>query len=111
MSEDAANYTLPSLQALNTAPRDVRITPSWQAALWQHWPRPEQWPALMDLCQAAAYLHVHPGTLRKKCAAAELRHQRVGAAYRITRADLDAYGRVEPVVAPMELQQAVGGSR
>jgi excisionase family DNA binding protein len=87
--------SLAALDRLLSAPRAEKLTREWQAALWQHWPTAADWPVVLDLSEAAAYLRMHPATLRKHCAASKLRHQRIGAAYRLQRADLDAHGVVE----------------
>jgi excisionase family DNA binding protein len=104
-----AGAALPSLEQLREASRAEKVTRAWQDALWAHWPVPAQWPAVMDLCEAAAYKRLHPATLRKLCAEAKVRHQRIGAAYRLNRADLDAWGLVEPIARATEV--AVGGGQ
>lgn len=69
-------------------------------ALWKKWPTAREWPGVLDLYEAAAYLRVCYNTVRRAClpdrkGRAALRHQRLGAAYRITREALDRFGVVE----------------
>ena len=78
----------------------LKLTAAWQEAQWRARPRPEDWPAVMDLYLSAAYLSVSYATVRKHCVKdragkAALRHQRIGSNYRIRRADLDRLGAVE----------------
>lgn len=73
---------------------------AWQLACWVTWAKEEDWPGKLDLYESAAYLRVSPASLRRatevdRAGRAELPHQRIGAAYRISRRDLDSHGRVE----------------
>lgn len=86
---------LPSLDELRGANRAAKVTRGWQTALWAHWPTSEQWPLTLDICEAAAYLRVSHATIRNACVSKVLPHQRIGAAYRINRIDLENLGRVE----------------
>lgn len=86
---------------INLANARHKRSAAYSAELWKQWPRPDQWPAFLDLYEAAAYKRVEYKTLWRACKVsktdgkARLRHQRFGAAYRIARADLDRFGLVE----------------
>ena len=78
----------------------IKASESWQGALWRRWPRGDCWPAKLDIYEAAAYLRVSPDTIRRalivaRDGRARLAHQRLGATYRIRKADLDTFGSVE----------------
>ena len=67
--------------------------------LWAKWPQAEDWPGVLDVYESAAYLRVHYNTLFRACTPdrtgrARLAHQRIGLAYRISRAALDSFGFV-----------------
>jgi hypothetical protein len=85
-------------QSRNRATREKsRVT--WQEAQWARFPSEKDWPARMDVYLAAAYCRINPDTLRRAMTVgrdgrALLAHQRFGAAYRIRKEDLDAYGRI-----------------
>lgn len=84
---------------LRGAPTAEKSTRDWQNSLWAHWPTEAQWPTPLDLYESAAYKRVHPDTIRRLCTPdrkgqAKLRHQRIGASFRIRKADLDAIGMV-----------------
>lgn len=73
---------------------------AWQTDLWRCWPREEDWPARLDVYEAAAYLRISPDSIRRalilaRDGRAKLPHQRVGSIYRIRRTDLNSLGRVE----------------
>lgn len=73
---------------------------AWQLARWAAWPTEESWPGMMDLYEAAAFLRVHPMTIRRACQPdrkgnAAMSHQRVGSAYRISKRSLLAWGAVK----------------
>lgn len=77
-----------------------RRSPEFQAQLWAKWPLAEQWPAKLDLYEAAAYLRCNYITLWRACKCgrdgrARLAHQRIGRDYRIDRRTLDAFGSVK----------------
>lgn len=68
--------------------------------LWKKWPRAEDWPARLTIDEAAAYLRLHPYTVRRACTPdrsgrAALKHQRIGMTFRITRDALDQFGVVQ----------------
>lgn len=72
----------------------------FQDALWAKWPTRAHWPASLDLYEAAAYKRVAYLTLWRACQMgkdlrARLKHQRFGTAYRVDKADLDAFGLVK----------------
>ena len=72
----------------------------WQDELWRRWPREEEWPARLDVYEAAAYLRLSPDSIRRalvqaRDGRAKLAHQRIGSIYRIRRVDLDAFGKVD----------------
>lgn len=74
-------------------------SPAYAAELWAKWPESAQWPGVLDLYEAAAYLRVSYPTLWRACQCgrdgkARLQHQRIGNAYRISRATLDRFGLV-----------------
>jgi hypothetical protein len=78
----------------------VRRSSALADELWTRWPKPEDWPGRLDLYEAAAYLRVNHKTVRRACLAgrdgrAALRHQRIGAQYRIAKRDLDTLGLVQ----------------
>lgn len=74
---------------------------AYAAELWKQWPRKQDWPAVLDLYEAAAYRRVEYKTIWRACRVGKtdgksaLRHQRFGAAYRIDKDDLERFGRVE----------------
>lgn len=73
---------------------------AWQLARWQQWPTEESWPAVLDLYEAGAFRRVHPMTIRRACqpdraGRATLAHQRIGSAYRISKAALKSFGAVK----------------
>lgn len=77
-----------------------KSSPEWQDELWRRWPREEDWPARLDVYEAAAYLRLSPDTIRRalvqaRDGRAKLAHQRIGSIYRIRRVDLDTFGKVE----------------
>jgi excisionase family DNA binding protein len=77
----------------------IKASETWQNELWVRWPREENWPAKLDIYEAAAYLRVSPDTIRRalivaRDGRARLAHQRLGATYRIRKADLDVFGAV-----------------
>lgn len=66
---------------------------------WARWPRVEDWPDNLDLCEAAAYKRINYTTLWHACQTgrdgrAALRHQRFGAKRIFRKRDLDAFGEV-----------------
>lgn len=88
------------------AGRPVKLTAQFRrsrafaALLWTQWPRADQWPDNLNLCEAAAYKRVDYSTLWHACqkgrdGRALLAHQRVGDKYIFRKADLDKFGRVE----------------
>lgn len=84
----------------------IKASEAWQSGQWVRWPREEDWPAKLDIYEAAAYLRVSPDTIRRalivaRDGRARLAHQRLGAAYRIRKADLEVFGAVagRPVAA------------
>lgn len=89
-----------SLTDLLSAPNADKTTRAWQVELWAIWPTDEQWPGVLDLYEAAAFKRVHPDTLRRQCVTdrqgrAKLKHQRIGSAFRIRKADLQNLGIVQ----------------
>ncbi len=77
-----------------------KSSPIWQGELWRRWPREEDWPARLDVYEAAAYLRLSPDSIRRalvqaRDGRAKLAHQRIGSIYRIRRIDLDAFGKVD----------------
>jgi hypothetical protein len=73
---------------------------AWQDELWRRWPREEDWPARLDVYEAAAYLRLSPDSIRRalvqaRDGRAKLAHQRIGSIYRIRRVDLDSFGKVD----------------
>lgn len=84
---------------MSTQVHELKSTPDWQLSQWVRWPREENWPGVMDLYEAAAFRRVHPSTIRRACLpgrdkCATLAHQRIGAAYRITKVSLQKFGAV-----------------
>lgn len=83
----------------------AKRSPAYAAALWARWPACDRWPGILDLYEAAAYLRVDYKSIWRACQVgrsdkkAALKHQRIGSIYRIARADLDTFGRVEGRVA------------
>lgn len=88
------------------SPEPVRLSAKFRRSrafsemLWKQWPRAEQWPENLDLCEAAAFLRVDYTTLWQACQKgrdnrARLPHQRVGDKYILRKADLAKFGRVE----------------
>jgi hypothetical protein len=69
--------------------------------LWRKWAGENDWPGVLDLYEAAAFLRVDYKSIWRACQVgrsdhkARLRHQRIGSAYRIRRDDLVTLGRVE----------------
>lgn len=77
-----------------------RRTSAYAAELWAKWPRAEDWPDSLDLCEAAAYKRVNYTTIWQACqigrdGRATLPHQRFGAKRVFRKRDLDAYGAVK----------------
>ncbi len=76
-------------------------TAAFADSLWQKWPAESDWPGVLDLYEAAAFLRVDYKSVWRACKVgrtdkkARLAHQRIGTNYRIRRADLVALGRVE----------------
>lgn len=76
----------------------ARMSAAYAEGLWAKWPSPKQWPAVLDLYEAAAYLRVSYNYMWRLCqlgrdGKAQLAHRRIGALYRIARRDLDALGQ------------------
>ncbi len=72
----------------------------WQLECWRRWPSPANWPAILDIYEAAAFLRVSHWTLRRAAVTgrdgrAALSHQRIGSAIRFRRADLEKFGLVQ----------------
>lgn len=93
-----ANQT--AITSTNVTADQRKSTEAWQLACWVRWAKEEDWPGKLDLYEAAAYLRVSPASIRRatevdRAGRAELPHQRIGAAYRFSRRDLDCHGRVE----------------
>lgn len=68
--------------------------------LWAQWPSREQWPGTLNLYESAAYLRCSYEYLWEACQPdrkkkARLKHQRLGADYRVQRESLDRFGLVE----------------
>jgi hypothetical protein len=87
------------VKSLNATNREKSST-AWQDELWRRWPREEDWPARLDVYEAAAYLRLSPDSIRRalvqaRDGRAKLAHQRIGSIYRIRRVDLDTFGKVE----------------
>lgn len=88
---------------LGVAPEKTRVdrkSREWQDAQWAKWPTAAHWPGSLDLYEAAAYLRCAYITLWRACQTgrdhkARLAHRRLGDGYRIAKADLDRFGRVE----------------
>ncbi len=85
---------------------ELKTSEAWQCGPWARWPREEDWPAKLDIYEAAAYLRVSPDTIRRALIVARdgrawLAHQRLGATCRIRKADLEVFGAVagRPVAA------------
>jgi len=83
----------------NATTREKSST-AWQDERWHRWPREEDWPARLDVYEAAAYLRLSPDSIRRALVPArdgrsKLAHQRIGSIYRIRRVDLDSFGKVE----------------
>lgn len=77
----------------------VKSTDEWQAAQWSRWPREEDWPAMLDVYEAAALLRVSHDLIRSllvtdRLGRAKLKHARLGVTIRIKKSDLLAYGVV-----------------
>lgn len=77
----------------------MKATDDWQAAQWARWPREEDWPATLDVYEAAALLRVSHDLIRSllvtdRLGRAKLRHTRLGVTIRIKKSDLLAYGVV-----------------
>ena len=77
----------------------IKSTDEWQAAQWSRWPREEDWPAILDVYEAAALLRVSHDLIRSllvtdRLGRAALRHTRLGVTIRIKKSDLLAYGVV-----------------
>ena len=53
------------------------------------------WPDVMTVEDAAAYLQMHPETVREKLRTQELPGRKIGRTWRLLKADLDAYLRGE----------------
>ncbi len=79
----------------------LKRTAAYAELLWQRWPRVEDWPGVLDLYEAAAFLRVDYKSIWRACLVARtdgkarLCHQRIGNHYRIARGDLQRFGRVE----------------
>ncbi len=78
-----------------------RRSPEFAARCWQRWPQEADWPGVLDLYEAAAFLRVDYKSIWRACqpsrtdGLARLAHQRIGNTYRIHRTDLARLGRVE----------------
>ena len=77
----------------------LKASAPWQNSLWAQWPKESDWPARLDVYEAAAYLRISPDSIRNalvldRDGRARLPHQRVGTKYRIRREDLDRFGHV-----------------
>jgi excisionase family DNA binding protein len=89
----------PPLSSPTGTSAKLKASSAWQEALWQRWTLEENWPAKMDVYEAAAYLRVSPDTIRRAVVVARdgkarLTHQRLGSVYRFRKSDLDAFGSV-----------------
>lgn len=79
----------------------LKCSETWQLEQWAKWPLESSWPGMLDLYEAAAFLRVHPDTIRNSCQVARrdgkarLAHQRIGASYRISKKSLQTFGSVE----------------
>ncbi len=77
----------------------LRATREWQDAQWKRWPTEADWPGLLTIYEAAAYLRVHHHTIRAalvpdRSGRADLPHKKVRGAYRIRKKALDSWGEV-----------------
>lgn len=92
-----------ALVQLAEAPMTARCKRSSAFAemLWRKWPRADDWPGVLDLYEAAAFLRVDYKSIWRACKVAKsdgkarLRHQRIGNSYRLDKADVAGFGRVE----------------
>lgn len=78
----------------------IQSSEEWQESLWKKWPTEDSWPANLSVYEAAAFMRIHPDSIRGALVVgrdgkARLAHQKWGAIFRIRRADLSAFGRVE----------------
>jgi hypothetical protein len=77
----------------------LKATAGWQEMQWYRRPTVECWPEVLDVAEAAAFLRVHPDLIRRalkrdRAGQAALAHQRIGGRFRVLKADLLAWGRV-----------------
>jgi hypothetical protein len=74
--------------------RRVKETEDWQLARWAVWPTEADWPGVLDVFEAAAFLRVHPSTIRAATkpnvgtGRVILPCQRIGGALRFRKTDL-----------------------
>ena len=94
----------PSLNIRGPHPEDEVVVKNdsgeWQFECWRKWPKPENWPAILDVYEAAAFLRVSHWTLRRATVTgrdgrAKLSHQRIGSVIRFRRSDLEKFGLVK----------------
>jgi hypothetical protein len=72
----------------------------YRDTLWRKYPAIDNWPQILDIYEAAAFLRVSPDTIRRALTCgrdgkARLAHSRPAGIYRIRTSDLLAFGRVE----------------
>ncbi len=77
-----------------------KCSQAWQLQQWLKWPEESLWPGRLDLYEAAAFKRVSWATVRRAClpdanGRAALEHERMGSVYRIRKAVLVKWGRVE----------------
>jgi hypothetical protein len=75
--------------------RRVKSSAGWQLEQWRRWPDENAWPGVLDVYEAAAFLRVHPWTIRTAIKAHDegrpgIPAQRIGGAIRIRKVDLVA---------------------
>lgn len=91
---------MPAPAKSSNATAREKSSSAWQDEQWRRWPNEDNWPARLDVYEAAAYLRLSPDTIRRalvpaRDGKAKLAHQRIGSIYRIRRVDLDTFGKVE----------------